>query len=139
MKTEQSKIDLLKEVVELEKTLKYNANMIEKIVAMMLVIADNLVERNEIEKIWEEISMLKVIEYAEEKGMEKGIEKGIEKGREEELLETVTIQLKKKFKMGILPSKISMKLQEAPMTQLKGIRDNIFDIEILEDILTYLK
>ena len=62
-----------------------------------------------------------------------------EKGKTEELIDTVMIQLKKKFKLDIIPTEIQQKIKSAQIDQLKKIRDDIFDITSLEDALKYLK
>lgn len=59
-----------------------------------------------LEEIWEEIKMLKILKFAEDKGIEKGrkegieegIGKGIEKGRSEERRELIEKQLTKSSK-----------------------------------------
>ncbi|MGV8155177.1 MAG: DUF4351 domain-containing protein, partial [Alkaliphilus sp.] len=69
---------------------------------------------------------------------DEGIEKGIEKGKREELFETVTVQLNKRFKTKVLPVALSKKIASLNSEQLRKIRDDIFEIETLEDIKKYL-
>lgn len=63
---------------------------------------------------------------------------GREEGREEELKKTVMLQLAKKFKTHILPEGITQKIKLANMEQLGRIRENIFEIEKLDDVTKYL-
>jgi hypothetical protein len=54
------------------------------------------------------------------------------------LLNTVIILLKKKFKKDRLPDEIISKMKSANMSKLEKIRDDIFDIDLLDDIVNYL-
>jgi hypothetical protein len=76
MKSNLEKVNLVREVVKVEMQLNIDQTVKEKLVAITLVMADKLIRRDELEKIWEEIRMFKFIEFAEGKGIEKGIEKG---------------------------------------------------------------
>ena len=60
------------------------------------------------------------------------------KGREEELIATVLLQVAKKFKINILPDKITQKIKSARIEQLSKIREDIFEIESLDDVMKYL-
>lgn len=62
----------------------------------------------------------------------------MEKGSHEELTKTVLIQIRKKLKLDILSEEVTKSVQNASVEQLENIRDNIFDIETLEDALKYL-
>ena len=55
-----------------------------KVRELTLILADKIVDKKLLDELWEELRMLKVVKYAEEKGMEKGLEKGMEKGKKQE-------------------------------------------------------
>ncbi|QXM05186.1 hypothetical protein [Crassaminicella indica] len=80
MSSKREKLEVLKEAVEIESQLDMDISLKEKVIAMTLVASDKIVDREELEKIWEVVRMFKFIEFAEKKGMEKGIAQGIEKG-----------------------------------------------------------
>ena len=109
------------------------------------------IDKNDVDKIIKKIEtnysegsemVMTIAEILREEGMTEGIilgEKiGGKKATKEQLVETVSIQLKKKLKLHILPFEIEDKIQQASITQLKEIRDNIFEIESLEDAIKYL-
>jgi predicted transposase YdaD len=73
---------LLRKTIELEKQIPDQEHR-NKIRELTLILSNRIVKKEILDELWEELRMLKVIKYAEEKGMEKGIEKGIVKGREE--------------------------------------------------------
>ena len=75
MRSRLSPSELLRETIRLERQLPDEKDRI-KVLALTLVMANRLVDEETIDTIWEEIQMLKVIRYAEEKGMKNGIEKG---------------------------------------------------------------
>lgn len=79
MRSKLNKIDLVKEVVNLEIQISEDEAFKQKLVAITLVMSDKLINREELNSIWEEIRMFKFIEYAEGKGIEKGVDKGVEK------------------------------------------------------------
>ena len=82
MKSRMTRTELLRKTIELEKQLP-RSELQEKVRKLTLILADRIVDREILDELWEELSMLKVIKYAEEKGMKKGIEKGMEKERRE--------------------------------------------------------
>jgi hypothetical protein len=73
--------DLLLETIKLEKQIK-DENLRNKVIALTMVMSNRLVEADLLERIWEEIKMLKILKYAEDKGKEQGIVIGIEQGIE---------------------------------------------------------
>ncbi|MDR1532722.1 MAG: hypothetical protein LBS62_11185 [Clostridiales bacterium] len=75
--------ELLMESAALVRQLDIPDVMADKILAMMLVLANKLVDKNSLDNIWKEFSRmykLKVLEVAEEQGMRKGVRKGVRKG-----------------------------------------------------------
>ena len=82
MKSRLNRTELLRKTIELEKKLP-KSEFREKVRELTLILADKIVDREILDELWEELSMLKVIKYAEEKGMEKGREEEREEGRRE--------------------------------------------------------
>ena len=68
-----------------------------------------------------------------EEGREEGREEGKEEGKKEEWMDTINIQLEKKFNKKI-PEDIKEKIKKSDKKQLVKIRDNIFDIENLDEV-----
>ena len=94
------KTGLLKNGLEIVRELKIEESLKQKMSALMLVLCNKIIEKEKLEEIWRELKMLKVIEFAEEKGIEQGIEQGIEKGIEQgiekgELKQVVSLIRKK--------------------------------------------
>lgn len=79
MKSAESAGTLLRKTIELEKNLP-DESLRNKVRELTLILSNRIVDKTILDELWEELQMLKVIKYAEEKGMKKGIEKGIEKG-----------------------------------------------------------
>ncbi|MHC6203567.1 RpnC/YadD family protein [Breznakiellaceae bacterium SP9] len=74
-------VGLLEKGVELAKRLPAAS----KIVGLMFMLSDRLVDKNELKRIWREFmdyTKLKVFQVAEEVGEERGMEKGVEIGME---------------------------------------------------------
>jgi uncharacterized protein YuzE len=132
MKSKKEKVELLKEAIELEKQLNVDINIKEKIVAMTLVAADKMVEREQLKNIWEEIKMLKVIDFAREKGIEEGMEKGIEEG----MCNILLLQLARKFKK--VPEEYQEKIKKLDLVTLNTLAMDIFEIKDLKELENYL-
>jgi hypothetical protein len=144
MKSKKEKVELLKEAIELEKQLNIDNMTKEKIVAMTLVAADKMVERDQLKNIWEEIKMLKIIDFAREKGieegmergMEKGMERGMEKGMEKGMSNILLLQLAKKFKK--IPEEYQEKIKKLDPVTLNTLAMDIFEIKELKELEKYL-
>ncbi|MGV8107968.1 hypothetical protein [Methanospirillum sp.] len=76
MKSAESAGTLLWKTIELEKN-HPDENLRNKVRELTLILSNRIVDKTILDELWEELQMLKVIKYAEEKGMKKGIEKGI--------------------------------------------------------------
>ena len=63
---------------------------------------------------------------------------GEQRGERKVLIETVTILLEKKFKYN-LPNNILKKIAVADIEKLLKIRDNIFDIQNLDEVKQILE
>ena len=73
MKSELTKTELLRKTIELEKQLPIK-DIRNKVRELTLILADKIVDKKLLDELWEELRMLKVVKYAEEKGMERGKE-----------------------------------------------------------------
>ncbi len=120
--------DLLFKTIRLEKRIKDEC-IRNKIIALTLVVSNKLVEPEILEEIWEEIKMLKILKYAEDKG--------IEKGRSEERRELVEKLLTKKF--GNLPEDLieEIHLMNDPLLDVLSLE--ILDFQSFEDLIKFIK
>jgi predicted transposase YdaD len=80
--------------------------------------------------------MLKIMQYAEEKGLEKGIEIGREEGREKGKLSIIKRLLFKKF--GMLPDEISHRIDTLDETKLDEISVAILDMQQVDDLKKFI-
>jgi hypothetical protein len=77
-------VGLLRKAMSLAKKLDTRDVPKNKLYALILVVSNKIIDKQEFYAIWEELRMmnLTVLQVAEEKGIEQGIEQGIEKGIE---------------------------------------------------------
>ena len=120
--------ELLFKTIQLEKKIK-DENVKNKIIALTLVVSNRLVEAEILEEIWEEIKMLKILKYAEDKG--------IEKGKSEERKELIEKQLAKKF--GKIPTELSEKIRSMDNAILDILSLEILDFQSIEDLKLFIK
>ena len=69
---------------------------------------------------------------------EKLRKEGKKEGKLENLRETISIQLINKLNLNKLPDNINKKINSASIEKLEKIRDNIFEIDSLDEIKKYL-
>ena len=112
--------DLLLETIKLEKQIK-DENLRNKVIALTMVMSNRLVEAELLERIWEEIKMLKILKYAEDKGkeqgivigieqgIERGIERGIEQGKEQGIVIGIEQGIEKGLEKGFEKGRIEEK------------------------------
>ena len=135
MESQLSNDTLLRETIQLERQLPDTA-IGRKVILLTMVVANRIVDTEVLNEIWEEVRMLKIMQYAEEKGIEKGLKKGIvkgrEEGREEGKLSVIRRQLYKKF--GMLPDDINRQIDSLDETMLDLVGDAILDIHQLDDL-----
>ncbi|SDM53402.1 hypothetical protein SAMN04488692_1531, partial [Halarsenatibacter silvermanii] len=79
-----------------------------------------------------------IVESTAERLRKEGREEGRKEGRKEGMAKTFTSQLKKKFS-GELPEDIKQSMEKADKEDLIKIRDNIFNIEDIDDVRELLK
>ena len=95
MKSTEKEVERAKAVIRALKKINLKRSHYEALVSAILVLVDKFFEEKDLYDLWEEMSMLKVIEFAEKKGIEKGIEKAnIETAKKmlAEGIETMTIE-----------------------------------------------
>ena len=73
-----------------------------------------------------------------EKLRNEGKKEGIKEGKKVELKETISIQLSKKLDLNKLPDNLLKKINSADIHKLENIRDNIFEINSLDEVKKYL-
>lgn len=132
MESRLSVKDLLFETIRLEKLIK-DENIRNKIIALTLVVSNKLVEPEILEEIWEEIKMLKILKFAEDKG----IEKGRIEGKSEERRELIKKQLSKKF--GKIPNDLLDKIHSMDDALLDILSLEILDFQSMEDLNAFIK
>jgi predicted transposase/invertase (TIGR01784 family) len=125
-------------LIELDKYCKKTGQSVYFRVAMRYILETSARSKTDEEKIIELSKKFiperkgDIMTVAEELRKE-GEQRGIEKGERKILIETVTIQLEKKFNLE-LPNNILKKIAIADREKLIKIRDNIFDIESLDEV-----
>ncbi|KPA15908.1 hypothetical protein MHK_003893 [Candidatus Magnetomorum sp. HK-1] len=85
--------------------------------------ANKIIDKETFDKLWKEIKMFKVIEFAEEKGYDRGILDGRKEGRNEGALNTAKMLLLEALEetIGIVPEYIEKKIQQiSSQIALKG-------------------
>mgnify|MGYP000843881700 FL=1 len=131
--------ELLLETIKLEKEIR-DENLKNKVIALTMVMANRLVEAELLEKIWEEVKMLKILKYAEDKGKEQGIQIGIEKGFEigrlDEKRHLIERLLIKKF--GPLPKDTQSKIQNMDDVVLDILSLEILDFQTKDDLFRFM-
>ena len=136
--------DLLLETIRLEKKIK-DENIKNKVIALTMVMANRLVEAELLEKIWEEVKMLKILKFAEDKGkeqgiqigIEQGIEQGLEKGRLYEKRNLIERLLIKKF--GPLPRETQKKIHCMDDVVLDILSLEILDFQSIDDLFRFVE
>jgi hypothetical protein len=114
---------LLRKTIELSKEIP-NIIVSRKICELSLVVSNRIVDKDILEELWEELRMLKVIKFAEEKGMEKGEIKVIKR------------ILTRKF--GLLPHTLSQAIDTLDLATLEILSTEILDMESIEDLRRYI-
>ena len=101
-----------------------------------MVISNRLVEADLLERIWEEIKMLKILKYAEDKGKEQGIVIGVEQGKIEEKRVLIERLLVKKF--GPLPKDTLDRIQNMDGVILDLLSFEILDFQSIDDLVRFI-
>ena len=159
MQSRLPKNELLLETIKLEKQLP-DTTIRVKVLGLTLVVSNRIVDKKLLDEIWQEVRMLKIMQYAEEKGLEKGLVIGLEKGREEgrgkgreegreEGLEIGLEKGRGKGKLylikrllyrkfGSLPDEIRSRIDTLDETMLDELSDAILDMQQLDDLKKFI-
>ncbi len=124
MKSAKPAAALTKDAIQLAKQSSMSENEIIELISAIIVLANKILTKEDINEIWEEISMLKAIQFAEERGLEKG------------KAEVIYKQLLFKFKN--VPAEYEKKLKELPSTKLEIIGFKILEAQTLAELEEYL-
>lgn len=135
--------DLLLETIKLEKRIK-DENLRNKIIVLTMVMSNRLVDADLLERICEEIKMLKILKYAEDKGkeqgivigIEQGIKRGIGQGRIEEKRVLIERLLVKKF--GPLSKDTLDRIQIMDGVILDLLSFEILDFQRIDDLVRFI-
>ena len=128
MRSSKGMDERVKDIYTLLKASSFNSREIESIMAGIIVLVDKMLDESAINKIWEEISMLNVIKFAEKKGLEEGIVRGTQ--------DTILRLLLAKFKD--LPGEYEEKIREQDEQSLNIIATKILEMKRLEELKDYL-
>ncbi len=131
MQSRLPKNELLLETIKLEKQLP-DTTIRTKVLGLTLVVSNRIVDKKLLDEIWEEVRMLKIMQYAEEKGLEKGMEIGLEKGRGKGKLSVIKRMLFKKF--GMLPDELNHRIDTLDEIMLDELSLAILDMQQLDDL-----
>jgi len=71
-------------------------------------------------------------------GIKEGMREGIKEGKKEELIETIINLTTKRLNIDSFSPELEKSLYKAELGTLKIIRDNLLNIESLEDLKKYL-
>ena len=125
MKSKNSVKERVGQVIKLCSQTRLKKSHYEAVVSAVLVLSDKFLSQKDYENIWEEISMLNVIKFAEKKGIEKGIEK------------IVLMQLMQRIHN--LSEGYIKRVEQLDEQKLEQIAKDIFIIEKVEDLERYLQ
>ena len=132
--------DLLLETIKLEKEIE-NEAIRSKVIALTLVLSNKLVEPELLGKIWEDVKMLKILKFAEDKGKEQGlqlgIQLGIQQGKIEEKRLLVERLLVKKF--GQLSKDTLDQIQNMDNMVLDQLSFEILDFQSALDLERFIQ
>ncbi|MBF0452801.1 MAG: hypothetical protein HQK75_19010 [Candidatus Magnetomorum sp.] len=112
--------EFVKEVIRFETELLKKDPTKELLVAATLIMSNKILDKETFDKLWEEIKMIKVFEFAEEKGYDRGRTEGKTEGA----LTTAKMMLIEVLEetIGVVPEYIEKKIQQiTSQITLKGL------------------
>jgi len=77
------RIEFVKDIIRFETELLKQDPTKELLVAATMIMSNKILDNETFDKLWEEIKMIKVLAFAEEKGYDRGINEGYDKGKNE--------------------------------------------------------
>ncbi|KPA18535.1 hypothetical protein MHK_001238 [Candidatus Magnetomorum sp. HK-1] len=114
----------VKDIIRFETELLKNDPTKELLVAATMIMSNKILDNETFDKLWEEIKMIKVLAFAEEKGYERGISEGKKEGINKGALSTAKMMLVEALEetIGVVPEYIEKKIQQITShTALKGL------------------
>ena len=149
-KTQRS--DLALEVIAYERELLKSEKLDIRFLAMTLIMANKIIEKDKLEELWEEIKMynIDILDIAREKGEEEGIEKGkkegIEEGKKEGIEEGSLMTSREMLvnalseRFSIVPFRISEEIGRIGSSHaLKTLFPHVFRCKNIEEFENVLK
>lgn len=133
--------EIVEQIIRFETKLFHENKISSRLVAATLIMSNKLIDKDRLEKMWEDIKMLDIIEIAREKGHKEGKSLGLEEGKSlgitEAFHEMLTDAVIEKFNM-IKPRISEQIINIKDRNVLKGLFRQVFkcsDIKEFEDIL----
>ena len=136
MNSTNSVSEQAKAAIKLSKQSNLPSEQLRSLISAIIVLANKILTKEDINNIWEEISMLKVIQFAEEKGMEKGMAEGMEKGIGKGMQDIIYKQLLIKFKNIPVEYKEKLKTQDHEKLEIIGMK--LMEMQKLDELNEYL-
>ncbi|KPA14151.1 hypothetical protein MHK_005641, partial [Candidatus Magnetomorum sp. HK-1] len=116
--------EFVKEIIRFGTELLKKDPTKELLVAATMIMSNKILDNETFDKLWEEIKMIKVLAFAEEKGYDRGINEGYDKGKNEGTLTTTKMMLIEALEetIGVVPEYIEKKIKQiTSQTALKGL------------------
>lgn len=114
---------LLKEIINLGRRLP-DPHISKKVQGLILILSNRIVDTSLLDELWEELHMLKVIKYAEEKGIEKG------------QIQVIKRQLNRKF--GWVPQDLINKIDTMDEISIENLSLELIDMQSIDDLKKFI-
>ena len=112
--------DFVKEIIRFETELLKKDPTKELLVAATMIMSNKILDKETFDKLWEEIKMIKVLAFAEEKGYDRGKNEGINEGILKNAKRMLINALEETI--GVVPEYIEKKIQKiSSQTALEGL------------------
>jgi len=110
--TGEERSEIAEQVIDFETELFQAEKISIRLLAATLVMSNKLIGRQRLEKLWEKVKMLDILDFAKEKGIEEGIAKGIERGEALGALKATRKMLLETLaeRYGVIPPRVSRRI-----------------------------
>jgi hypothetical protein len=108
--TGEERSEIAEQVIDFETELFHAEKITIRLLAATLVMANKLIGRERLEKLWEKVKMLDILDLAKEKGMEEGIAKGETLGALKATRKMLMEALGERY--GVIQPRISKKIEK---------------------------
>ena len=132
MNSTNSVSEQAKAAIKLSKQSNLPSEQLRSLISAIIVLANKILTKEDINNIWEEIRMLKVIQFAEEKGKAEGMEKGVGKGMQDIIYKQLLIKFKN------IPVEYKEKLKTQDHEKLEIIGMKLMEMQKLDELNEYL-